>query len=46
VGARLQIEVIPQARAYVGYRQIRFNTNNFNDIRVDRSVHLGIKLSF
>lgn len=44
--ARLQIDVIPQARAYVGYRSIRFDTNDFNDVRLDRSVHIGLKLTF
>lgn len=46
VGARLQIDVIPQARAYVGYRRMRFDTNDFDNVRLDRSVHLGIKLTF
>lgn len=46
LGAKLQIEIIPQARAYVGYRQIRIETNDFSDVRVDRSMHIGIKLSF
>lgn len=45
-GARLQIDVIPQARAYVGYRRMRFDTNDYDDVRLDRSVHLGIKLTF
>jgi len=46
LGARLQIDVIPQARAYIGYRRLRFDTNDFDDVRVDRSVHIGIKLTF
>ena len=46
VGARLQIDVIPQARAYVGYRRMRFDTNDYDNVRLDRSVHLGIKLTF
>ena len=46
IGARLQIDVIPQARAYIGYRRMRFDTNDFDDVRLDRSVHLGIKLTF
>jgi len=45
-GARLQIDVIPQARAYVGYRRMRFDTNDYKDVRLDRSVHIGIKLTF
>lgn len=46
VGARIQVDVIPQARAYLGYRRMRFDTNEYNDVRVDRSLHIGIKLSF
>jgi len=44
--ARLQIEVIPQARAYVGYRRMRFNTNDYNNIRLDRSIHIGLKITY
>ena len=43
---RLQIEVIPQAQAYIGYRRIRFDTNDYDSVGIDRSVHLGIKLNF
>ncbi len=46
IGARLQIDVIPQARAYIGYRRMQFDTNDYNDVQIDRSVHLGIKLTF
>jgi len=46
IGARIQIDVIPQARAYVGYRRMRFDTNDYDDVRLDRSVHVGIKLTF
>ncbi len=46
LGARIQIDVIPQARAYVGYRRMRFDTNDYDDVRLDRSVHIGIKLTF
>ena len=44
--ARFQIEIIPAALTYVGYRRIQFDTNDFNDVRLDRSIHLGIKLAF
>jgi len=46
INARLQVEIIPQAQAYVGYRRMRFNTRNFDNVLLDRSVHLGIKLTF
>jgi len=44
--ARFQVEIIPQALTYIGYRRMRFDTNDYNNIRLDRSVHLGIKLTF
>jgi len=46
LGARVQIDVIPQARAYVGYRRMRFDTNDFKDVTLDQSVHIGMKLTF
>jgi len=45
-GARLQIDVIPQARAYVGYRRMRFDTNDYNRVQLDQSIHIGMKLTF
>jgi len=46
LNARFQVEIIPAAVTYVGYRRIRFDTNNFNDVSLDQSIHLGIKLAF
>jgi len=45
-GARIQIDVIPQARAYIGYRHMRFDTDRYTKVRLDRSTHIGIKLTF
>jgi len=45
-GARLQVDVIPQARAYIGYRRMLFETNDFAKVNLDRSVHIGMKLTF
>lgn len=44
--ARFQVEIIPAAITYVGYRRTHFDTDNFNDVSLDESVHLGIKLAF
>ncbi|MBX2825183.1 MAG: hypothetical protein KTR33_10670 [Gammaproteobacteria bacterium] len=44
--ARIQIEVIPQARAFVGYRRMLFDTNDYTDLTMDRSVHVGLSLNF
>ena len=44
--ARLEIEVIPQASAYVGYRRMGFDTNDYDDVRLDRAVHIGLKIVY
>jgi len=46
LAARLQIEVIGQARAYLGYRRMSFDTNDFGEQRLDRGVHLGLNITF
>ena len=44
--ARLQVEVMPRARAYVGYRRMLFDTNDADNVRLDRNVHFGLSISF
>lgn len=46
LNARVQVEVIPQATAYIGFRRINFDTTDFNNVSLDSSVHLGFKLTF
>jgi hypothetical protein len=46
LGARLQVEIIPQARAFVGYRRMLFDTNDYPELSIDRSVHVGLSLRF
>lgn len=46
VSARLQVEIMPRARAYIGYRRMRFDTNDFENVRLDRSAHFGLSISF
>lgn len=46
LGARLQVDIIPQARAFVGYRRMLFDTNDYKDIELDHSVHVGLNLTF
>ncbi len=45
-GARLQVEVIPQARAYLGYRRMSFDTNDYDGLRIDSGFHFGLNVSF
>lgn len=46
VSAKLQVEIMPRARAYIGYRRMRFDTNDYEKIRLDRSAHVGLNISF
>ena len=46
IAARLQVEVIPQARAYLGFRRLSFYTTDFDGVQVDSGFHLGLNVSF
>lgn len=46
VTARLQVDVTSRARAYIGYRRMRFDTDEFEDVTLDRSAHFGLTLFF
>lgn len=46
IGARLQVEIVPAAHAYLGYRRMIFDTNDFQNLTMDRSIHVGISLRF
>ncbi len=46
VSVRLQMDIMTRARAYVGYRRIRFDTNDFENITLDRNAHVGLSISF
>ncbi len=46
VAVRLQVDIMTRARAYIGYRRIRFDTNDFENVTLDRSAHVGLSISF
>jgi len=46
LSARLEITVIPQAQAYLGYRRLSFDTNDYDSLQLDSGYHLGLKVSF
>jgi hypothetical protein len=46
VSTKLQVEIMPRARAYIGYRRMRFDTNDYQNIQLDRSAHVGLNISF
>ncbi len=46
IGARVSIEIVPQAKAFVGYRLLEVeDQDNFN-WELDDNVHFGIRLQF
>ena len=46
LAARLQVEVIPQARVYLGYRRLSFDTNDYESLNIDSGFHVGLKVTF
>jgi hypothetical protein len=46
LAARLQVEVMPRARAYIGYRRMLFDTNDADNVRLDHNAHFGLSISF
>lgn len=46
VSARIQIDVVPRARAFLGYRRMLFDTDDVKSVTLDRSVHIGLSLTF
>lgn len=46
LAVKLQVEIMTRARAYIGYRRIRFDTNDFENVTLDRSAHVGLNISF
>lgn len=46
LSVRLQVEIMPRASAYIGYRRVRFDTNDFDNLTLDRSAHVGLVISF
>jgi len=46
VEARVEVNVMPAARAYLGYRYLKTRLNLGGDVVLDDRLHLGIRLSF
>ena len=46
VSVKLQIEIFTRARAYIGYRRMRFDSNDFDDVTIDNNAHFGLNISF
>lgn len=46
ISARLQIEIMTRARAFIGYRRMRFDTDEAENIALDRAAHVGLSITF
>ncbi|OED42541.1 hypothetical protein AB833_05890 [Chromatiales bacterium (ex Bugula neritina AB1)] len=46
IGARLSIEVVPQAKAFLGYRLLEVEDDRNITFELDDNVHFGIRLEF
>lgn len=46
LGARLELEIRPDARAYVGYRYIQTKLEDYDPITIDNSPIVGMRLIF
>jgi len=46
LGARIQVDVVPRARAFLGYRRMIFDTESVESVILDRSVHIGLSITF
>lgn len=46
VMARFELEVMPSARGYIGYRLLEPEMENAGDVEVDDEIHLGIRFTF
>ena len=46
VNVRIEIEVLPSTRGYIGYRHLEFDLEDVDDVEVDDNAHIGIRLHF
>ncbi len=46
IGARLSVEIVPQAKAFVGYRLLEVEDDRNLTFEIDDNVHFGIRLLF
>ena len=46
INTRLSIEIVPQAKAFVGYRLLEIEDENNLNWELDDNVHFGIRLQF
>jgi len=45
-GGRFQVEVVPSARGYLGYRLIKVDITDHGKVKVDDNIHVGLSIDF
>jgi hypothetical protein len=45
-GVRFEYEIIPQAAAYLGYRNVKFGLQAYPDVRLDEGGYVGVRIMF
>ena len=43
---RVELEVLPSTRGYIGYRKLEVETEDAGEVEVDDSMHIGVRLQF
>ncbi len=46
ISARLSVEIVPAAKAYIGYRLLEVKNDDHVALELDDNVHLGVRLQF
>ena len=46
ISARLSLEIVPAAQAYIGYRLLEVENDSHFTLELDDNVHLGVRLQF
>lgn len=44
--ARVELEILPSTRGYIGYREIEVEMEGTQEIELDDSFHVGVRLQF
>lgn len=46
IGARVSLEIVPAAKAFLGYRLLEVENDSHATLELDDNLHLGIRLQF
>jgi len=46
INARLSLEIVPAAKAFVGYRMLEVENDSHVTLELDDNVHFGFRMQF